>query len=85
MGKSDAVKLGIVEFRPEGAAEKVRKLSENLKKTIPIASQVVSAGMSQLEIDDKMEMIIKEHNELFEGFGRITGVDPIHIDVDESI
>ena len=28
LGKSDAVKLGIVEFHPEGAAEKVRKLSE---------------------------------------------------------
>ena len=85
LGKSDAVKLGIVEFRPDGAAEKVRMLSETLKKTIPMADEIVSAGMSQAEIDDKMEMIANEHKDLFEGFGRITGVDPIHIEVDESI
>ena len=85
LGKTDAVKLGIVTFRPEGAAQEVRKLSETLKKTIPEAGQVVSSGMNQLDIDDKMESIAYELSGLFEGFGRVTGVDPIHIEVDESV
>ena len=85
LGKTEAVRLGIVEFYPEGAAEFVRKLSETLKKEVPKAGQIVSAGMTQLEIDDKIESIVKEHSGLFEGFGRVTGVDPIHIEVDELV
>ena len=85
LGKTEAVRLGIVEFYPEGAAEFVRKLSETWKKEVPKAGQIVSAGMTQLEIDDKIESIVKEHSGLFEGFGRVTGVDPIHIEVDDSV
>ena len=85
LGKDDAIKLGIVEFHPEGATEVVRKLSETLKKAVPDAGQVVSEGMTQSEIDDKMESIVKDFSGLFEGFGRATGVDPIHIEVDESV
>ena len=85
LGKTDAVKLGIITFRPEGAAQEVRKLSETMKKNIPEAGQVVSAGMNQSEIDVNMESIVKEFSGLFEGFGRVTGVDPIHIEVDESV
>jgi hypothetical protein len=85
LGKTDAVKLGIVKFHPEGAVEKVRKLSETEKKTIPEAGQVVSGGMTQSEIDDKMESIVKDFSGLFVGLGRATGVEPIHIEVDESI
>ena len=43
LGKTDAVKLGIVELCPEGG-ETIRKLSETFKKTIPEAGQVVSRG-----------------------------------------
>ena len=69
LGKTDAVKLGIVKFHPEGADEVIRKLSETFKKAVPEAGQVVSGGMTQSEIDDKMESVVKEFSGLFEGFG----------------
>ena len=59
LGKTAAVKLGIVEIRLEGAVEEVRKLSVTLKKTIPEAGQVVSGGMNQSEIDKKMDSIVR--------------------------
>ena len=83
LGKTDGVKLGIVEFRPEGT-ETVRKLSETYKKAIPEAGHEVSGGLTQLQID-KMESIVKDFSGLFEGLGRATGVEPIHIEVDESV
>ena len=85
LAKTDAVRLGIVEFRSEGAAEEVRKLSETYKKAVPEDGQVVSGGMTQSEIDDKMDSVLKEFSGLFEGFGRAMGVDPIHIEVEELI
>ena len=69
LGKTDAVRLGIVKFRPEGAAEEVRKLSETYKKAIPESGQVISGGLTQSEIDDKIESIVKDFSGLFVGLG----------------
>ena len=85
LGKKDAETLGIVELRPEGKAESVRKLSQTLKETVPKDGQIVSGKMTQSQIDTEMESIVGEFKGLFEGFGRATGVEPIHIEVDDSI
>ena len=83
-GKSDAVKLGIIEFWPKGP-ETVRKLSVTYKETIPEAGHVISHGLTQLQIEKNMKSIVEDFGGLFVGLGRAIGVEPMHIEVDESI
>ena len=72
LGKTDTVKLGIVKFRPEGT-EMVRKLLETYKKVIPEAGHVVSGGLTQSEIDDKMKSIVEDFSGLFVFIGPEAG------------
>ena len=65
LGKLDAERLGIVELRPEGKVESIRKLSETLKETVPKDGQIVSGNMTQSQIDTEMESIVKEFSGLF--------------------
>ena len=67
LGKKDAERLGIVELRPEGKAESVRKLSQTLKETVPKDGQIVSGEMTQSQIDWEMESIVGEFKGLFNG------------------
>ena len=83
LGRTDAVRLGIIEFHPEGL-ETIRRLTDTKKKPVPDVNQIVSGGMSQRQIDEKMEGICSEFSGLFVGLGRAQGVDPIHIVVDDS-
>ena len=83
MEKNNAVRLWRVEFYSKGV-EYIRKLSITLK-VVPEAGQIVSRGQTLAEIYVEMESIVKDFYGLLVDLGQGTGVEPIHIDVDNSI
>ena len=72
LGRVDAKKLGVVSIDLKGAGEVVRSVEER--------HQQQEQGDPQ-----RMQVLVEEYPQLFQGIGKAVGVEPIHVYVDESV
>ena len=79
LGRKDSKRLGIVVFNPEGSQEVVGRVEYAERKAEVISDE------ERKKIAQRMKVINDKFPKLFEGIGRATGVDPIHIHIDETV
>lgn len=60
-------------------------MTESSKDRDLSPEEIVSGGIKQNKIDEKMKGIVEKFKDLFIGFVRVKGVNRIHIEIDETV